>query len=116
MIVYDTSERERIEILNKFHSNMRDVETSSNIIVERNEDWKTMYFIYEKPNNYWYSYFNFFITGESTHPMIGKVEIYGNASVKIDIFKNNEVFERMAQYLDRGGFRVTVVDKTLKPF
>jgi hypothetical protein len=117
MIVYDNSERERVETLNKFHSNMRDVATSataSKLIVERNEDWKTMYNIYEKPERYWYSWFNKLLSGEPMYRKIGRVQIYDNSSVKIEIFKANEAITRIAQYLDKGDFRVTVVDKTAR--
>lgn len=115
MIVYDNSIRESIEIKNRFHSNMKDVQTSmQNIIIERNEDWKSMYHIYLKPERTWHAWFNSIITGEPYYTLIGQIEIHDNASVKIDVYRNNEAFDKIANYLDQGQFRVTVVDKTAR--
>ena len=115
MIVYDTSIRESVERKNKFHSNMKDVATScNNLIIERNDDWNTMYWFYLKPENYWYSWFNSFITGEVIYKKIGQIEIFDNNSVKIEVFIANEAFDRIAKYLDKGEFRVTVVDRTAR--
>lgn len=116
-VFYDNSIREAIELKNRFHSNMKDVQTtiaSKNIILERNDDWNTMYFIWLKPKNYWYSWFNKLITGEPIYVKIGQIEINDNSSVNIDVYKNDEVFNDIAQYLDKGNFRVTVVDRTAR--
>lgn len=116
MIIYDNSVRDATATKNLFHSNMRSVSTAlaSDIILERNDDWNTMYWLYLKPENYWYSWFNKLLTGEAMYRKIAQIEIFDNCSVQIDVFVANEIIDRIAKHLDKGDFRVTVIDRTLR--
>lgn len=114
-VFYDNSDRERVETINKFRSNMRNIATgiAPDYYMFANERFP-YYEVYRRPKNWWYALGNLLFHGLAMYQAVAFVRLFDNASVKISVYGDMEVSNRIADFLDRGNFRVTVVDYTAK--